>query len=171
MQSVRDRWKREEDEFFARLAQDENAAAMACIERHPTLTGMPTFSYVPVTANTNYSSFTGGVKRVYIPCGDERDAQGLLLCRYRKGEHKKIRVSYAPWSWLEKIKVCPIRVEWWNKHGRFWEARQWRRAYTFYLRSIPQLVPALNALIQHCRAVGTALTWPRYIVLTDYRVK
>ncbi len=74
--------------------------------------------------------------------------------------HLLVPCTYAPWGDV-RIDVCGLRVQQWNKDGRFREMRQWIREYVVLLVAFPHLVPARGVF----RNVALALKWPAYVLV------
>jgi hypothetical protein len=156
----------ERDSYLAMLALEPDREADVCLERQTDLS--PTWlGYTPLSFTSYNDPFTHEVLTVHVPCGDERNSDFLSLCHHENGRdtgHNWIDVSYAKWPPSASIRVCEKRVAWWNEEGRFYEARKWRKQYTYFLRGVMGNSSALPALLWWCRRHGAALTWPPYVL-------
>lgn len=157
--------------YLLELAQDPDLEASKCIERQRVLRVFWPLTVTPLAAIVDWDD-NGCATSVSIPCSDNCTETGDNACWHKAytlgpwGEHAYVIASYALWN-VYFISICRNRLVWWNKEGRHYEARKWRQTYTFFLRGVTVLLPALPALREHFRKVGTTLTWPSYIVLRD----
>jgi hypothetical protein len=167
--TAKDRLLDEQDAYLEALALDPDRQAAMCLERQTDLQYRwltRWLTYTPLSYTAYHSGDDGSLTDVKIPCGDGRNADFVNFCwnAPRNTGHDFVKAHYAQWPKLASLKVCERRFAWWNKEGRFYEARKWRKEYTVFLLHLPPfLASALTALLHWCRQHGTHLTWPPYV--------